>query len=134
MTKKRSIDGFQLIELLVVLAMIGILTCITLPTYQHYLAQAHRNTAKSHLLHIAAKMEKYGIEHNSYQKVSLAQLGDFDNRYYEYTISSVTDNSYLLIAIPMAQQAENDLRCGTLTLNSFGEKNITGNGDKDDCW
>lgn len=133
----KKIWGFSLVELLITLTIISILSAIALPFYSQHQANERRLEAEVALNKLAISLEQYYITHHGYQDVTLINL-EFndkiaDNR-YQLIIASATDNSFELQAKPLDNQARIDAACGTLTLNSSGEKGITGPGQLSDCW
>lgn len=70
----RSRRGFSLVELLIVVALIGILAGIAIPYYQEYVAKANRAAAKQFLLSVANRQEQHLLDNRSYAS-SLASLG-----------------------------------------------------------
>jgi len=67
-------QGFSLVELLIVVAVIGILAGIAVPIYQDHLLKANRTSAKQFLLTVANRQEQYLFDHRAYAG-SLATLG-----------------------------------------------------------
>jgi type IV pilus assembly protein PilE len=129
--------GFSLFELLITLTIIGILTLIALPAYTEHVAHEHRIEAEIALEKLAASLEQYTTLHNTYQNATLESLGSPEivaNNTYQLSITTATDTYFLVIATPSDAQASKDKTCGTLTLNSEGEKGITGQGKLSDCW
>lgn len=59
MTTPRKNTGFTLIELMIVIAIIGILATIAFPAYQNYVMRTKRSDAKVALLALQQAMEKY---------------------------------------------------------------------------
>src|SRR5438552_1638445 len=75
---KNKIDnksfGFYLIELLVVLAIVGILSMLALPIYSNHLIRARRLEAEMNIIKIANGLEKYFLLQNTYANITLSQL------------------------------------------------------------
>ena len=58
--------GFSLIELIIVVAIIGILTSIALPQYSLYVIRANKAAAKAVLIEIASRQEQYVVQNLGY--------------------------------------------------------------------
>ncbi|WP_278043911.1 type IV pilin protein [Legionella nagasakiensis] len=140
--------GFSLIELLIVMAIVGILASIAYPTYQDYVTRARRSDGQSALLDLASRMERYYSEHHTYQTATIGTGNATDvlssntspEGWYSLSISSATGSTYTLQAIPVSTQATLDTLCQTLTLNQLGVKGITTGpagtptGNAAQCW
>lgn len=131
--------GFTLVELLITVAIVGILTSIALPSYRGHMIKVNRTEAKNILYEIMQRQEKYMSENNTYE-TALTNLGYSSNvavsqtGYYKVTAtaggSGITD-AVILTAVPQGKQVD-DKQCGTLILNSNGQKSSsTGNAA---CW
>ncbi|OGT41999.1 MAG: hypothetical protein A3F42_04350 [Gammaproteobacteria bacterium RIFCSPHIGHO2_12_FULL_37_34] len=129
-------NGFHLIELLATLVIVSILAFISVPLYTPYLVQARRMEATITLSKLAIAMEQYYIEHHTYRGATLTTL-HFPNQtgknHYQLAIRN-HDNDFTLLATPHGFQAKHDLACNVLTLNSNGEKGMTGTGKVEECW
>lgn len=129
--------GFHLLEVLVTLVIIGTLVAISLPTYIHYLVYAHRLEAIYTLGKCALNLEHSYIAQHTYRDAVL-DIESIASRsvrsHYRFFIQQATNHSYSLAAKPFGQQAINDTVCGTLFLNSLGEKTISGTGSFEECW
>jgi type IV pilus assembly protein PilE len=59
-------NGFTLIELMIVVAIIGILASVAFPAYKAYVDRAKRSEGKAFLMELAARQERYYFDNNSY--------------------------------------------------------------------
>lgn len=129
--------GFSLIELMIVVAIVGILAAVAYPAYTDYIVRANRSAATGFMQELAAREQEYLINARTYG--TLAQLGlsvpsDVSN-FYTVTIDDpVSATAFTVRAVPTGSQATRDTRCGTLTLNQGGSQGISGSGTASDCW
>jgi len=131
--KKRQF-AFTLIELIIVLAIICIVTCIAYPSYESYIIKARRSNAAIALMNLAASMEQYYTNNHTYQGASLKNLRiNNNNDFYHLQITLENNTTYLIKAIPVGVQAKTDKKCGTLILNQLGEKSVS-KGNAIYCW
>jgi type IV pilus assembly protein PilE len=130
-------NGFTLSELLVTLAILGILASVAYPHYTDFIAKTHRTQAQQNLMLLAKDMEQYYAEKQSYIGANLDEIAPatiVDSTDYHYQIQEVTDTSYELAAVPMPAQAAHDSGCGTLLFNQLGEESNSGANAVADCW
>ncbi len=113
-TGSRKSDGFTLVELLITIAIIGILTAIAIPSYQLYLIKSRRIDATSTLTQIQLAEEKYRGNNLGY--ATLTQLGlTPSSSYYSFTVTSSGDD-YTLLAKAIGNQVM-DTMCPTLAIS-----------------
>ena len=136
--------GMTLIELLLVIAILGLLTAIAYPMYQDQMSRARRSDGQSLLLDIAARMERYYFDNTTYT-TDLTALGFTSTSdvlsaegHYTATVEGATAgcpiaSCFLVTAEPAGAQ-EDDTYCGDLTLNSQGVKGKSGTGPLNRCW
>ncbi|WP_279250932.1 type IV pilin protein [Candidatus Marimicrobium litorale] len=117
-------DGFTLIELMIVVAIVAILISVALPAYQDSVRKSNRSAAQSDLLAFSQAMEKeYGVKFtyaNAVAGVTFPAVSpiDSDDPKYTLSITALTPDAYTLRASPTASQADD----GYLELNNLGQK------------
>lgn len=77
MTTLRRINGFSLIEVMVVVVIVGILASIAVPAYTSYVADANRAATKQFMLEIGSRQEEKLLNEGSYTG-ALDKPGDYD--------------------------------------------------------
>lgn len=126
--------GFTLIELMIVVAIIGILSSFAYNAYSRYVKDSYRAEAQSTLLQFQQAMERFYTENNTYQGSHAGGVPNSDvfpstspvnSTEPKYDLSvATTDTSYTLTATPVSTGPMAD--DGTLTLQHTGQKTHDG--------
>ena len=66
MTKLKNNKGFSLIELMIVVAIVGLLSAIAYPAYDNYVKRSKRVVAEGDLYALRNAMQRYFSENNTY--------------------------------------------------------------------
>ena len=127
----KKVRGFSLIELMIVIAIIGILAGIAYPSYTQSVRKSHRTEAKEALLAAAGRQERHYLQQNVYV-IDDADIADVSsavttNGYYNITTAScsgTSDTCFLMTATATGAQAA-DTDCGTFTIDNTGARTST---------
>lgn len=117
-------QGFTLVELMIVVAIIGIIAAIAYPSYQRYVIKTKRADAMTELQNIASKIEDRKLSQSTYASVSTTDLsGSFPRQgtaLYSISLPTTLSSSWTITATPVTGgQMASD---GTLTLSANGQK------------
>ncbi len=142
---KRNL-GFTLVELMIVVAVIGVLAAIAIPQYDSYVRKSKRSEAKVALNSLAQLQESFYANNGNRYASKLGSGGlnchkrgicsadgststtSSDNN---YTLGLAVDgNTFTLTATALSASQKKDAQCATFSLNSRGQKTAT----NPDCW
>lgn len=145
--RKAGQSGFTLMEVMVTLAIVGIVTAIAYPSYRDNTRRGSRADARGLLLEDAQYMERFFNENNAYNLsvagsapvlprtvVPIGATGAKVN--YTISLTAVSASAFTLTATAQNSQVNDD--CKNLTITNLGQKSttgtLTGNMTSDLCW
>ena len=143
--------GFTLVELMIVVAIIGILASIAYPGYASYITRSRRIEGQMAMLDIMQQQERFYSLHNTYVAFSAESDDPAAQRFKWWSGDQAAGSAYELRgeacpdrdisdcievkAVPGTDRVNarfKDPECGTMTLNSIGKRGPTGGAAR--CW
>lgn len=120
--------GFSLIELMITVAILGILVAVGYPSYMGQLAKGRRADARAALADLSQRMERFYTERSTYATATLGGAGIYPSTspqgYYTLSITNKTATAFTVQATPTGAQASDP--CGNFTYDQAGTKGTNG--------
>jgi type IV pilus assembly protein PilE len=131
--------GVSLIELMIAVAIVGILTAIAYPSYRQYVLRGNRTEAKAAIMQASQALEKCFTRFGSYTdagcqiSTNLARANGLPSESGRYVLSfsAIANTTFTIRAVPQAEQARDP--CGTLQMDQAGLRQV-GGLDVRTCW
>ena len=135
---RKAQRGFTLIEVMIVVAIVGILSAIAIPSYSEYIRRGHRADARAGLLQAQQWLERASTATGVYPTAlpaSLTWAADTTKRYTISIASPVPGSTFTLTATPKGAQVGD--KCGNFTVTNTGlrgAKGVTTGSIVTECW
>lgn len=130
---RRRSNGFTLVELLITIAILGILAAIAIPAYTQYIKRGYRAEARTALLNAASFMERQFSESNAYTAPAFPTVPSSGAARYTIGVTLGTPPAgYTLTATAVGTMASDE--CGNLTLTNTGARGQAATGSPELCW
>lgn len=141
MPNKKTSSGFTLIEIMIVVAIIGILAAFAYPAYMDTVRKSNRADAKAALSDVSQRLQRCFTAYSAYNDANCAVATEvagagITSQEGFYTITGVVAaGTYTLTATPVSgtTQAGDSGKCSTFTLTQAGAKGATGT-EAAHCW
>jgi len=134
------VRGFTLIELMVTVAIVGMLAAVAYPSYIDYIIRSKRSAAQGYMLELSSLQQRYLLDARTYA-ADLATLNSSvpSNVSPNYTVTTslktgTTLPGFTVTATPIGSQLARDTACGTLTIDEAGTKTASGSSGVAGCW
>jgi type IV pilus assembly protein PilE len=145
--------GFTLIELVVVVAIVGVLAGIALPSFLEQMRKSRRSEATTEIFRVAQAQERWRASNPSYTQnlgpTGLAVTGGANatsytvpSGYYTLSVTAANATSYTIQAAAAGGMSSDD-RCdfirmaltgGTVTYSSVNSSNVVNSAASNPCW
>ena len=134
--------GFTLIEVMITVAIMGILVSVALPSYNAQVVRTRRATASACLMELAQYMERvytsnlrYDTNNGAATDLPATPCRSELTGTYSFGFSGTAQaRSFTLAATPQGNQATRDTGCGVLSINQASIKSVSGAKPVKDCW
>jgi type IV pilus assembly protein PilE len=135
--RARHARAFSLVEMLVVLALVGMLAMLATYTTQSYSLRVRRVVAHDALLKVAHAQALYRSSFNDYaSSIAVLGLADLPAAHYVIALDTTAAPGFRVSATPVGRQQRD--RCGTLAIDHTGRRTVlplrTLAADVGNCW
>ena len=134
---RHKIQGFTLIELMIVVAIIGILAAIAVPAYSNYVTRGKIPQATSGLAAKRVQMEQFYLDNRTYVAGPACNNDTTTSTYFTFSCSNVTVSTYTITATGVSSMAgftysvdENNTKTSTIAAPA----NSTWIATSASCW
>ena len=140
---KSKVRGFSLIELMIVVAIVGILAAIAYPSYNESVLKGRRAEGRTALTDLMIQQERYLSQNGTYALMPGPNAASFKNfsgdsganGYYALTAAACAAPNDIRLCIQLSATPRHvDARAGNLTFDSTGTKSCNGGSDVSVCW
>ena len=129
----RSVLGFTLLELMMVVVVVAILAAIAIPAYGRYAYRARRADGKDAIMRLANYQERYYTANNKYDFAIPNSFKKSEKKYYNLVIKDLGgEQAYRIVARPRNEQLGD--QCKNLRYTNTGVKSYTGDESNGKCW